>query len=122
MDIDTLLKLMVDKNASDLFITVGVPPSIKINGKVLPVGKSALTPDMSRDIVEGIMDEEQRREFNRTEELNFAIASQWGARFRVSAFYQRNAVGMVLRRIETVMPTVDALQLPPILNELVMAK
>lgn len=122
MEIDTLLKLMVDKNASDLFITVGVPPSIKINGKVLPVGKSPLTPEMSREIVEGIMDEEQRREFNRTKELNFAIGSQWGARFRVSAFYQRNDTGMVLRRIETVIPTVDELQLPPILNELVMAK
>lgn len=122
MEFDSLLKLMVDKNASDLFITVGVPPSIKINGKVLPVGKGSLTPSMAREIIEGVMDAEQRTEFNRHKELNFAIGSQWGARFRVSAFYQRNDVGMVLRRIETVIPTVEELQLPPILEDLVLAK
>ena len=122
MEFDSLLKLMVDKSASDLFITVGVPPSVKINGKVLPVGRIPLAPEAARELVEGIMDEGQRLEFNRNKELNFAIGSQWGARFRVSAFYQRNDVGMVLRRIETVIPTVDELNLPPILNDLVMAK
>ena len=122
MDFDVLLKLMVDKEASDLFITVGVPPSIKVHGKVIPVGKSPLTREGSRQMVEGIMDERQREEFNREHELNFAISSEYGARFRVSAFYQRNDVGMVLRRIETVIPTVEALKLPPILNELVMTK
>ncbi len=122
MEFDTLLKLMVEKQASDLFVTVGVPPSIKINGKVIPVGKTALTQEKARQMVEGIMDDGQKQEFNAKKELNFAIGSEWGARFRVSAFYQRNDVGMVLRRIETVIPTVEELNLPPILNELVMTK
>ncbi len=122
MEFDSLLKLMVDKKASDLFITVGVPPSIKIDGKVIPVGKTRLTEEMARNMVEGVMTENQRREFNEGRELNFAIGSQWGARFRVSAFYQRNDVGMVLRRIEDVIPTCDELQLPPILEELVMTR
>lgn len=122
MEFNSLLKLMVDKNASDLFITVGVPPSIKVDGKVIHVGKTPLSDEMARSLVEGVMDEPQKEEFNRHKELNFAIGSEWGARFRISAFYQRNEVGMVLRRIETVIPTVADLQLPPILEELVMTK
>jgi twitching motility protein PilU len=121
MEFDVLLKLMVEKGASDLFITVGVAPSIKVHGKVIPVGKTALTPQTARKLVEGIMDERQREEFNLHKELNFAIGTEQ-ARFRVSAFYQRNDVGMVLRRIETIIPTIDELKLPPILNELVMTK
>lgn len=124
MDMDSLLKLMVDKRASDLFITRGVPPSIKINGKVIPVGKVALSGAQAFNLVESIMEPRQRDEFHDHKELNFAIVSEKvpGARFRVSAFYQRNDVGMVLRRIETVIPTVDDLALPLILNELVMNK
>lgn len=124
MELDTLLKLMVDKVASDLFITRGVPPSIKIHGKVIPVGKTPLSAERARDLVEGVMDEKQRTEFNQRKELNFAITSPAvpAARFRVSAFYQRNDVGMVLRRIETEIPTTEELMIPEILNELVMAK
>ncbi len=124
MELDTLLKLMVDKEASDLFVTRGVPPSIKIHGKVIPVGKTALSPERARELVEGVMDEKQRTEFNEKKELNFAITSPAvpSARFRVSAFYQRNDVGMVLRRIETVIPTTAELMIPDILNELVMSK
>ncbi len=124
MDFDTLLNLMVDKKASDLFITRGVPPSLKINGQILPVGKVPLAPNQALALVEGIMDEQQRQEFHRNHELNFAISSErvGSARFRVSAFYQRNDVGMVLRRIETQIPTVEELLLPSTLNELVMAK
>ncbi len=124
MELDTLLKLMVDKEASDLFVTRGVPPSIKIHGKVIPVGKTALSPERARELVEGVMDEKQRAEFNEKKELNFAITSPAvpSARFRVSAFYQRNDVGMVLRRIETVIPTTEELMIPGILNELVMTK
>jgi len=121
MEFDVLLKLMVEKGASDLFITVGVPPSIKVHGKVIPVGKTPLTAQGSRKLVESIMDERQREEFNLHKELNFAIGSEH-ARFRVSAFYQRNDVGMVLRRIETIIPTVEELKLPPILNDLVLTK
>jgi twitching motility protein PilU len=124
MDFYALLKLMVDKGASDLFITEGMPPSIKVNGKVIPVGKTKLTGETSLELVESIMNDKQRVEYGETKELNFAIESDAvkGARFRVSAFYQRNHAGMVLRRIETVIPTTEELLLPPILNELVMTK
>ena len=124
MDFYTLLKLMVDKGASDLFITEGMPPSIKVNGKVIPVGKTKLTGEASLELVESIMNDKQRVEYGETKELNFAIETDAvkGARFRVSAFYQRNHAGMVLRRIETVIPTTEELLLPPILNELVMTK
>ncbi|OUS04873.1 type IV pili twitching motility protein PilT, partial [Gammaproteobacteria bacterium 54_18_T64] len=92
MDFYALLKLMVDKGASDLFITEGMPPSIKVNGKVIPVGKAKLSGDMSLELVESIMNDKQRVEYGETKELNFAIESDAvkGARFRVSAFYQRN--------------------------------
>jgi len=124
MDFYALLKLMVDKKASDLFITEGMPPSIKVNGKVIPVGKASLSADASLELVESIMNDKQRVEFGADKELNFAIESDAvkGARFRVSAFYQRNHAGMVLRRIETEIPTTEALLLPPILNELVLSK
>jgi len=115
---------MVEKEASDLFITDGIPPSIKVNGKVIPVGKKPLDGQQARELVEGVMDEKQRQEFHQHKELNFAIASDRveGSRFRVSAFYQRNEVGMVLRRIEMKIPTVEQLLLPRTLNELVMEK
>ncbi|PCJ35388.1 MAG: type IV pili twitching motility protein PilT [Cellvibrionales bacterium] len=124
MDFYALLKLMVDKGASDLFITEGMPPSIKVNGKVIPVGKTKLTGEMSLELVESIMNDKQRVEYGETKELNFAIETDAvkGARFRVSAFYQRNHSGMVLRRIETLIPTTEELLLPPILNELVLTK
>ncbi|RLA40906.1 MAG: type IV pili twitching motility protein PilT [Gammaproteobacteria bacterium] len=124
MDFYALLKLMVDKKASDLFITEGMPPSIKVNGKVIPVGKASLSADASLELVESIMNDKQRVEFGADKELNFAIESDAvkGARFRVSAFYQRNHAGMVLRRIETQIPTTEELLLPPILNELVLSK
>ncbi len=124
MDFYALLKLMVDNGASDLFITEGMAPSIKVNGKVIPVGKTKLTGETSLELVESIMNDKQRVEYGETKELNFAIETDAvkGARFRVSAFYQRNHAGMVLRRIETVIPTTEELLLPPILNELVMTK
>ena len=122
MEFEELLKLMVQKGGSDLFITAGVPPSMKVNGKILPVTKSALTPDMTRDIVFGVMTEQQRKEFVAHHECNFAISARGIGRFRVSAFYQRNLVAMVLRRIETKIPTVDDLRLPPVIKELAMTK
>ncbi|MBV1932455.1 MAG: PilT/PilU family type 4a pilus ATPase [Porticoccaceae bacterium] len=124
MDFNSLLQLMVEKEASDLFITEGVAPSIKIHGSIIPVGKKPLDSAQSRALVESIMDERQKQEFNAQKELNFAISSEQveGARFRVSAFYQRDEVGMILRRIETKIPTVEELKLPGILNELVMEK
>ena len=122
MDFEALLKLMVSKQASDLFITAGVAPSIKINGKVVPVTQRALTPEKAREVVLSVMNEDQRKEFSRTHECNFAISAHGIGRFRVSSFQQRNHVGMVLRRIESIIPTVDDLRLPAILNEIVMTK
>jgi twitching motility protein PilU len=122
MDFEALLKLMVSKQASDLFITAGVAPSIKINGKVVPVTQRALTPEKAREVVLSVMNEDQRKEFSRTHECNFAISAHGIGRFRVSTFQQRNQIGMVLRRIETQIPTVDELRLPSILNDIVMTK
>ncbi|HEY9035739.1 MAG TPA: PilT/PilU family type 4a pilus ATPase [Pseudomonadales bacterium] len=122
VDIDALLKLMVEKTASDLFITAGVPPSMKIHGKVIPVTNEALSPEMTRETVMGVMTEGQRKEFVKSRELNFAISARGVGRFRVSAFYQRNLAGMVMRRIETNIPKIEDLGLPPIIKELAMTK
>jgi len=122
MDFEGLLKLMVTKKASDLFITAGVPPSIKIHGKVMPVTQRALTPEKAREVVLSVMNEEQRREFARMHECNFAISAAGIGRYRVSAFQQRNHVGMVLRRIETTIPTIEELRLPNILKKISLTK
>jgi len=122
MEFEDLLKLMVEKGGSDMFITAGVPPSIKLNGKIVPITKSPLAPDMAREVVMSIMSEDQRLEFQRTKECNFAISARGIGRFRVSAYYQRNLAGMVLRRIETKIPSVDDLKLPEIIKDLAMTK
>ncbi|MDN3637736.1 PilT/PilU family type 4a pilus ATPase [Simiduia curdlanivorans] len=122
MDFDRLLSLMVEKGASDLFITAGVPPSIKLHGKVVPVTTTPLSPEKSREVVLSVMNEKQRAEFIEEKELNFAISARGIGRFRVSAFYQRNLAGMVLRRIETNIPKIDDLGLPEIIKELAMTK
>ena len=113
---------MVQKGASDLFITAGVPPSMKVNGKVVPVTKNSLSPEKTRETVFGVMSDSQRKEFVERRECNFAISARGIGRFRVSAYYQRNLVAMVLRRIEVNIPTVDDLNLPPIITELAMTK
>lgn len=122
MDFDRFLQLMVDKGASDLFITTGVPPSMKINGRMTPVTKDSLTPEQCRALVLGVMNDEQRQEFQQKRECNFAISARGIGRFRVSAFYQRNLVGMVLRRIEVNIPTVEQLRLPEIIKKLAMTR
>ena len=122
MDFDSLLKLMVHKNASDLFITAGLPPSLKVNGVIAPVAKGSLTPDQSRQVVYSIMNETQREEFERTQECNFALSRSGIGRFRVNVFMQRNQVGMVLRKIEVNIPSFEDLNLPPILRDLAMTK
>ena len=119
---EKLVRYMVDKKASDLFITVGLPPCLKVNGTVMPITKNKLSQKEAKDLVISTMNEEQRSEFKKNKELNFAIVSNISGRFRASAFYQRGEIGMVLRRIETVIPTPDSLLLPPILKELVMNK
>ena len=120
MEFDKLLRVVVEKGASDLFITAGRPPSMKVNGKLYALTKTALSPEQSQDIVLGVMNADQQEEFKRTLELNFAINTPGLGRFRVSAFYQRNLVGMVLRRIEVNIPTVGELGLPSVIEELSM--
>jgi len=122
MDFDRLLALMVEKGASDLFITAGVPPSMKMHGKVVPVTATPLAPEKSRELVLSVMNEKQRNEFLEKKELNFAVSARGIGRFRASAFYQRNLAGMVLRRIETNIPKIDDLGLPEIVKELAMTK
>jgi twitching motility protein PilU len=122
IDFTSYLKLMAHKKASDLFVTAGVPPSMKVNGKIAPITQSALTPQQSRDLVLNVMTPAQREEFEKTHECNFAIGVSGVGRFRVSCFYQRNQVGMVLRRIESRIPTIDELNLPPVLKTLAMTK
>lgn len=122
VDFEALLTLMVQKQASDLFITVGVPPSIKVNGRIMPVAKAALSEQQSRELVTGLMSPAQREEFTQTNECNFAIGAKGIGRFRVSAFVQRDSVGMVLRRIENRIPEIDELLLPPVLKDLAMTR
>ena len=122
MEFEKLLRLMVEKGGSDLFITAGVPPSMKVNGKILPVNKTPMSPEMTRETVHGVMNEQQRREFTENHECNFAISARGIGRFRVSAFYQRNLAGMVLRRIETNIPTIEDLKLPDVLKKLALTK
>ena len=123
MDFNDLLNLMIQQKASDLFITADVEPSMKINGQILPIAKTKLTGEITGQLLNSIMSEKQRKEFAETRECNFAISNRdKTARFRVSAFQQRDQPGMVLRRIETVIPTMDELKLPPILKELAMTK
>jgi twitching motility protein PilU len=122
MDIDRLLSLMVEKSASDLFITAGIPPSIKLHGRIVPVTTTPLSPEKARETVLSTMNDKQRSEFAEKKELNYAISVRGVGRFRASAFFQRNLAGMVLRRIETNIPKIDDLGLPEIIKELAMVK
>jgi twitching motility protein PilU len=121
-DFSTLLRTMVHHKGSDLFITAGYPPAAKINGKLQPMTQQPLSPAAARDMVLNVMTPAQREEFEKTHECNFAIAVAQLGRFRVSAFYQRNQVGMVLRRIESRIPTLEELGLPAVVRSLAMTK
>ncbi|AJQ92924.1 PilT/PilU family type 4a pilus ATPase [Gynuella sunshinyii] len=122
MEFDKLLRLMVEKGASDLFITAGVAPSMKIHGQVVPITKNPLSPEKTRELVLSVMTERQRESFIDTNECNFAISARGIGRFRVSAFFQRNLTAMVLRRIETRIPRTEELGLPDVLKQMAMTK
>ena len=123
MDFDKLLQLMVQKNGSDLFITADVPPSMKINGTIMPVTRTPSTAEQTMGLVKSIMTPAQLQEFEEQHECQFAITDRaQSARFRVSAFIQRDMAGMVLRRIQTKIPSVEQLGLPAILNDIAMKK
>jgi twitching motility protein PilU len=123
MDFNDLLNLMIQQKASDLFVTADVEPSMKINGQIVPVAKTKLTGKIVKQLIHSIMTDKQHEEFARTRECNFAITNkEKTARFRVSAFQQRDQPGMVLRRIETKIPTIDELKLPVILKDFALNK
>ena len=122
MDFDKLLELMCKQNASDLFITSGRPAALKVNGKIADISKTPLTEEQSLKIVKSIMTQRQRDDFDNTKECNFAISRPELGRFRVSAFTQRDAAGMVLRRIESNIPDSDSLHLPATLKNVIMEK
>lgn len=114
---------MVQKNGSDLFITADVPPSMKVNGVIMPITKTNLTAEQCMALVKSIMSPAQIKEFDETKECQFAISDKGQtARFRVSAFIQRDCAGMILRKIETTIPSVEDLSLPLILKDIAMNK
>lgn len=117
-----VLKLMVGKGSSDLFVTEGFPPAIKVDGKITPISKTKLTAENTKELTYAIMNDRQFKEFEATKECNFAVAPTGIGRFRVSAFVQQGRVGMVLRTINTQVPTIDELGLPEILKDIVMTK
>ena len=117
-----LLRAMVSKKASDLFITVGFPPAIKLDGKMTPVAQQTLTAQHTAELARGIMNDKQAGEFEATKECNFAVNPGDIGRFRVNAFMQMGRVGMVLRTINTAIPKFEDLKLPAVLKDVVMTK
>jgi twitching motility protein PilU len=122
MDIDILLERVVKQRASDAFISAGASPSIKVDGQINPITSQVLSDEDAKAMVLSVMREDQQQEFLEHHECNFAITRGELGRFRVSAFVQREKCGMVLRRIEAEIPTIDSLSLPSIVKELAMTK
>ena len=121
MDIGYFLKLMTEKNASDLFLTTGAPVYIKVEGKLHPLGNTSLPAGMVKNIAYSLMDEGQVPQFERDLELNMAFALRDTGRFRINVFKQRGEIGMVIRAIRNVIPTIEELQLPQVLKDIIMA-
>ncbi len=119
MDIGYFLKLMTEKNASDMFLTTGAPVNIKVEGKLYPMGNTGLPPGLVKKIAYSLMDEGQVPIFERELELNLSISVKDAGRFRVNVFKQRGEVGMVIRAIKSEIPTIDELKLPPLLKDIV---
>ena len=117
-----LLRLMLSKKGSDLFITADFPPAMKLDGKMTPVMDQKLTGQHTADLVRAMMNDKQAAEFEATKECNFAISPSGIGRFRVNCFVQQGRVGMVLRTITTTIPKFEDLGLPPVLKDVVMNK
>lgn len=120
--INDLLKLMVSRNGSDLFITAEFPPAIKVDGKVTKVSQQPLGAQHTLALTRSVMNDRQMAEFERTKECNFAISPTGIGRFRVNAFVQQGKVGMVLRTIPAKLPTIDGLGMPQVLKDVSMTK
>ena len=117
-----LLRRVVERKASDLFITAGFPPAVKVDGEIRPQSDRKLSPEESAMLVRSIMNDRQSREFDATKECNFAISPLGIGRFRVSAFMQMGQVGCVIRLINANIPSFEELDLPPVLREVVLSK
>ncbi len=122
MDFTQLLKVMVERDASDLFVTAGAQPSIKVDGSLKPLTRDPLTPRQARALTYSTMNDHQQSQFEAHHECNYAISAPGIGRFRVSAFFQRNSPGMVLRRIKNEVPPMEELGLPPVVKDLAMSK
>ncbi len=120
--IHDLLRLMVNKKASDLFITAGFPPALKVDGRITPVSNQTLTPQHSMELARSIMNDKQAHEFESTKECNFAIAPPDIGRFRVNALVQQGRIGVVLRQINSTIPSFEELNLPEVLRDISMTK
>ena len=120
MDFNSLLQLMCSKKASDLFISGGIAPSMKINGKIAPISPTKFTAEQAKKLIYRIMSPAQKRQFERYNEANFAISPESIGRFRVNVYRHQTEVGMVLRRIETQIPTIEELNLPAMFEDIAM--
>jgi twitching motility protein PilU len=122
MKFQNYLKLLVHKDGSDLYLTVGAPPAAKFQGKLTPIDNVVMTDEMIRDIAHSVMDEQQRHEFEHRPEMNLALSEEGVGRFRVNIFKQRNAYAMVVRNIKVKIPTTEELGLPETLKSVIMEK
>jgi twitching motility protein PilU len=120
--VNDLLRLMVSRNGSDLFLTSDFPPAIKVDGKITKVSPQPLTGQHTLALARAVMNDKQAADFERSKECNFAISPQGVGRFRVNAFIQQGNVGLVFRTIPATLPTIDGLGLPPVLKEIAMTK
>ena len=122
MNLTDFLSVMVEKDASDIYLTVASPPMYRIQGVVQPIGDHVFTPEEVEALAKSFMNERQWQEFSEQMEMNLALSYRRLSRFRVNAFRQRGSVGIVIRRIKVEIESLDDLGLPPILNEIVMTK
>ncbi|PWK89732.1 PilT/PilU family type 4a pilus ATPase [Fulvimonas soli] len=120
MDLNAYLHLMVQRQASDLFLSAGAPPSLKAGGETRHLGEARLTAEQVHAMAYAVMNERQQREFEATLEMNLAIALADAGRFRINIYRQRGDVAMVVRYITSRIPGIEALNLPPLLKELVL--
>jgi twitching motility protein PilU len=122
MGFNDLLRMMIEKDGSDLFLTTGAPPSMKAQGKLIPLIDKQLPEGMVKKIAYQIMSDDQIKEFEQSPEMNLAVADPDIGRFRVNIFQQRGEIGIVARNIKTEIPSAESLGLPPVLSELIMNK
>ena len=122
MDMEFLLKMMKENGASDLHIVAGVPPIFRINGELKPFGERKITPAESTSLIYSLMNEEQKKNFEKIKELDFSFGISGTGRFRINAHFQRGSMAAAVRHISNNIPSISELNLPPILNKLALTK